>query len=156
VYSTYQQKSYKIIAESGKPNYTVSSAISDILFFIPGVTASLVVFLVFGTTKSWRQYRDFIVGGCGIKRKIYEKRIQRDVEGNSRGLEFERLPSLPHRESEDNAIKVEKRVRMFVTSMAQERHHPTVATEVTAQSSAHTRAPSLPPTADLNSPALST
>ena len=152
MFSTYQPKSYQAIAESGEPNFTVSSAISDILFFIPGVTTSLVVFLVFGTTKSWREYRDFMIGGCGIKRKIYQKRIQRDVEDNSGGLEFKRLPSLPKRQSEDNAIQVEKRVRMFVSSMDSERHHPTVATVVTAQSSVHTRVPSLPPTLNLEKP----
>jgi hypothetical protein len=82
--------------------------------FIPGVTASLTTFLVFGTTKSWRQYRDLVVGGCGIKRKLIEKKVQRSEEANQ-GLEFQRLDSLQGRQSEEIKRKeAENRVRMFV------------------------------------------
>jgi hypothetical protein len=148
VFSLFQQRNNNAIAKSGAPNHTVSNTISDLLFFIPGVTASLVVFLVFGTTKSWRQYRDLVVGGCGVKRRMYERRIRRSEEGdNSGGLEFERLPSLPNRTSEDNAIKAERRVRMFVTSISVEPEgqgailSPTVAAP---ESSVHTQALSAP------------
>jgi hypothetical protein len=84
--------------------------------FIPGVTASLTTFLVFGTTKSWRQYRDLVVGGCGIKRKLIEKKVQRSEEANrGQGLEFQRLDSLQGRQSEEVKRKeAENRVRMFV------------------------------------------
>lgn len=143
IFDIFQQGNNKSIALSGAPNHSVSNTISDILFFIPGVTASLVVFLVFGTTKSWRQYRDLVVGGCGIRTKIYERRIQRASATPPPGLEFERLPSLPNRPSEDNAIKVERRVRMFVTSMPQEPqgHNPQVSTAVTAAESSNTGRP---------------
>lgn len=156
VFSLFQQGNNKAIAESGAPNHTVSNTISDILFFIPGVTASLVVFLVFGTTKSWRQYRDLVVGGCDVKRRIYERQIRRSEEGdNSGGLEFERLPSLPNRTSEENAIKAERRVRMFVTSMPQkpEGHNAVASPSIpTPESSNPTRAPSRPMNIDFHKP----
>jgi hypothetical protein len=156
VFSLFQQSNNKTIAESGKPNHTITNTISDILFFIPGVTASLVVFLVFGTTKSWRQYRDLVIGGCGVKRRMYARRIRRAEEGdNSGGLEFERLPSLPNQTSEDNAIKMEKRVRMFVTSIPQEHegYNSTISpSTTTAESSTHTRAPSRPVDLDFHNP----
>ena len=140
-FSTFQQSNNKSIAESGAPNHTVSNTVSDILLFIPGVTASLVVFLVFGTTKSWRQYRDLVFGGCSVRRKMYERRIQRNEEGNSGGLEFERLPSLSNRESEDNATKAERRVRMFVTSVSQEPEgHNSVDGNAPTEPPAHTGA----------------
>lgn len=144
VFSLFQQGNNNAIAKSGAPNHTVSNTISDIAFFIPGVTASLVVFLVFGTTKSWRQYRDLVVGGCGVRRRIYERRIRISEEGdNSGGLEFERLPSLPNRKSEDNAINAERRVRLFVTSMPKEPEAqgalPPIITE--PESLSNTRAP---------------
>ena len=121
VFSLFQQGNYKAIAKSGAPNHTVSNTISDILFFIPGVTASLVVFLVFGTTKSWKQYRDLVAGGCGVRKRICERRMRRSSEAgeNSRAIEFEHLSSLPNQTSDDNAIEVERRVRMFVTSVEQ-------------------------------------
>jgi hypothetical protein len=156
VFSLFQQGNNNAIAKSGSPNHAISNTISDILFFIPGVTASLVVFLVFGTTKSWRQYRDLVVGGCGVKRRIYERRIRRSSEGdNSGGLEFERLPSLPNQASEDNAIKVERRVRMFVTSIPPEpKGHSAVVSPSTtaAESSTHTRAPSALNNIDIHKP----
>ena len=51
-----------------------------------------------------------------MKRKIIEKRVQRNEEaGRSHGLEFQRLDSLPRRESEEIRRKdAEDRVRMFV------------------------------------------
>jgi len=72
--------------------------------------------LVFGTTKSWRQYRGLVVGGCGIKRKIIEKKVQRNEEASrSQGLDFQRLESLSCRESEEISRKdAEDRVRMFL------------------------------------------
>jgi hypothetical protein len=115
VFTLFQSNNNARIAASGGPDFSVSNTISDIVLFIPGVTASLVAFLVFGTTKSWRQYRD-LVGGCGIKRKFFEKQAQRNEEGSrSQNLEFQRLDSLPRRESEEIQRKdAEDRVRMFV------------------------------------------
>jgi hypothetical protein len=116
VFSLFQASNNAAIAASGRPNLTVQNTIVDIVLFIPGVTASLVAFLIFGTTKSWRQYRDLFVSGCGMKRKLLEKKIQRDEESSrSQGLEFERLPSLPNTRSEAfQGKEVEDRIRMFV------------------------------------------
>jgi hypothetical protein len=115
IFSLFQVSNNAAIAASGGPNLTVQNTIIDIVLFIPGVTASLVAFLIFGTTKSWRQYRDLFVSGCGMKRKFLEKKIQRDEESSrSQGLEFQRLPSLPNPRSEFQGQEVEDRVRMFV------------------------------------------
>ena len=137
IFNIFQEGNNKSIALSGGPNHSVSNTIIDILLFIPGVTASLVVFLVFGTTKSWRQYRDLVVGGCGIRTKIYERRIQRAEEGrDGGGLEFERLPSLPNRAEEDEGIKAERRVRMFVTNLEPEPQAAAMADVTAAEPSA--------------------
>lgn len=104
------------LATSGGPNLDPSGAIADIAFFAPGVTASLVAFLVFGTTKSWRQYRDMVVGGCGIRTKILQRRSQRDLENGQKSLEFQHLPSLTRQPSEEERAQgkePETRVRMF-------------------------------------------
>jgi hypothetical protein len=116
VFSLFQASDNAAIVASGGPNLTVQNTIIDIVLFIPGVTASLVAFLIFGTTKSWRQYRELFFSGCGLKRKLIEKKIQRDEESSrSQGLEFERLPSLPNTRSEAlQGKEVEDRVRMFV------------------------------------------
>ncbi len=116
VFTLFQANNNTSIAASGAPNYSISNTVSDIVLFIPGVSASLTTFLVFGTTKSWRQYRDLVLGGCGMKRKLIEKRVQRSEEANrDQGLEFRRLDSLPGRPSEEIKRKeAENRVRMFV------------------------------------------
>jgi UPF0716 family protein affecting phage T7 exclusion len=115
VFTLFQANNNASIAASGAPNFSVSSTIADIVLFIPGVTASLVAFLVFGTTKSWHQYWDLVSGGCGVKRKLVMRKVQRSEEGRSQGLEFQRLDSLPRRKSEEIRRKdTENRVRMFV------------------------------------------
>jgi len=72
-----------------------------------------------GTTKSWRQYRDLVVGGCGLKRAINKKKIKASHESTHppQGLEFNRLPSLhntPSQEERQKGKDSENRVRMFV------------------------------------------
>lgn len=62
----------KLLANKG-PDLEVRSTISDILLFIPGVTPSLVVYLVFGTTKPCKQYIELIRGCCGLRKKIQHK-----------------------------------------------------------------------------------
>ncbi|KAF8851897.1 hypothetical protein BDZ45DRAFT_129285 [Acephala macrosclerotiorum] len=120
VFTLFQANNNAAIAASGKPNHSVSNTISDILLFVPGVTASLVAFLVFGTTKNWRQYRDLVVGGCGIRKKMLVKKVRRAEESarvRTQGLEFERLPSLQKSPSEEERKKGKEavdRVRMFV------------------------------------------
>ncbi|CAG8972477.1 hypothetical protein HYALB_00001167 [Hymenoscyphus albidus] len=109
------------LALSGGPNLEPSSAITDLAFFAPGVTASLVTFLVFGTTKSWRQYRDLVFSGCGIMTAIKHKRSRQAAENSQKeqSLEFARLPSLPSLtrklsdEERARGKEIESRVRMF-------------------------------------------
>ncbi|KAG4434667.1 hypothetical protein IFR05_009842 [Cadophora sp. M221] len=124
IFTLFQANNNATIAAAGKPDFSVSGSITDIVLFIPGVTASLVAFLVFGTTKSWRQYRDLVVGGCGLKRKLILKKQQRDEEASrAQGLEFERLPSLQKSASEEQrkAVKEsENRVRMFARELGRD------------------------------------
>jgi len=46
---------------AGKTDLHPSTAIKDILLFLPGVSGSLFTFLIFGTTKSWQHYRDLLI-----------------------------------------------------------------------------------------------
>ncbi|KAN0108479.1 hypothetical protein V8E51_008221 [Hyaloscypha variabilis] len=150
IFTLVQANNNASIAASGAPNFSISSTITDLVLFIPGVTASLVAFLVFGTTKSWRQYRDLVVGGCGMKKRIIQKRVQRSEEtSRSQGLEFQRLDSLPHRESEEIKRKdVENRVRMFVKETGPQEYDgsdsPTSSSGPSTQT--HVRAESVAPT----------
>jgi len=73
----------RALAATGGPDLSVSSANADILFSIPGVSASLLCYFVFGTTKSWRQYRDLIVSGCGCFRRTNQSKRIWDGEGTS-------------------------------------------------------------------------
>lgn len=77
-----------------------------------------MVFLVFGTTKSWRQYWDLVAGGCGLRARLLERRTTPIQSGNnSRDFEFERLPSIQGGPVSDISVakgkEVEDRVRMF-------------------------------------------
>jgi hypothetical protein len=145
VFSLFQANNNASIAASGGPNFTVSSTISDIVFFIPGVTASLVAFLVFGTTKSWRQYRDLVIGGCGIKRKVIEKKVRRTEEASrSQGLEFQRLDSLPRHQSQEIRQKdTENRVRMFVKETGPQDSDGSNSPVASSGPSTHSRAESV-------------
>ncbi len=121
-FTIFQARNNKSIAASGKPDFSVSNSITDIILFIPGVTASLVAFLVFGTTKSWRQYRDLVVGGCGLRKKLLSKKRLRDEEARrAQGIEFERLPSLNKTASEEQRKVLkesEDRIRMFTQQLS--------------------------------------
>ncbi|RDL37488.1 uncharacterized protein BP5553_04921 [Venustampulla echinocandica] len=103
---------------AGEPDHSTTGAIVDIVLFIPGATVSLAVFLVFGTTRSWRQYRDLIFCGCGSRTGTLPKSEQRSEIGiqGAQDLEFQRLPSITHRPSVEEAARkweLERRVRMF-------------------------------------------
>lgn len=56
----YRVKRNENIAKSGEPDMSTSNAIIDSLLFLPGVSSSLIAFLVFGTAKSWSDYRDLL------------------------------------------------------------------------------------------------
>ncbi|CAG8952344.1 hypothetical protein HYFRA_00001090 [Hymenoscyphus fraxineus] len=125
------------LALSGGPNLEPSGAITDLAFFAPGVTASLVTFLVFGTTKSWRQYRDLVFSGCGIMTAIKHKRFRKAAEDSQKeqSLEFARLPSLTRKLSDEERARgkeIESRVRMFSidSGSASPVEHPSYPTAV--------------------------
>lgn len=129
IFSYVSSTTNTAVVAAGKPDRSTKSAIIDILLFMPGVTASLVTFLVFGTAKSWRQYRDLLVGGCGIRNKIVQRKFlrQRDGRGNGgsneEGLEFAPLPRLETTPSLQERIKREeatKRVQMFAREVRRE------------------------------------
>ncbi|KUJ11882.1 uncharacterized protein LY89DRAFT_738523 [Mollisia scopiformis] len=124
VFTLFQANNNAAIAASGQPDHSISGTISDIVLFIPGVTASLMAFLVFGTTKNWRQYRDLITGGCGIRKKLIIKRVRRAEEAaRPQGLEFERLPSLQKSPSEEERKKGKEavdRIKMFVKEVGRD------------------------------------
>jgi hypothetical protein len=48
-------KSAAFLANEPHPDWSTGSAVNEILLFMPGVTASLIDFLVFGTTQQYRQ-----------------------------------------------------------------------------------------------------
>lgn len=91
---------YAKIAAIGKPDFSSRGANIDIALFVPGVSTSLLVILVFGTTKSPKTYWDFLFC-CGGRRNEAPKRSMRrrtavtlkDPVGTS--SEFDRLPSVP-------------------------------------------------------------
>ncbi len=107
------------LVTSGEPDHSISGTITDICLFIPGVSASLIVFLVFGTTKNWKEYRNLIIGGCGLKERWKERKARGREEGERdrvQGLEFDRLPSLNTTRGEEKRRierEAEGRVRMF-------------------------------------------
>ncbi|KAM3076554.1 hypothetical protein ACMFMG_007362 [Clarireedia jacksonii] len=86
-----------LLAKASSPNFSTSGAITDILFFIPGVTTSLVCFLVFGTTKSFQQYKYLILCGCGKRQSFPKSKKRGGIElqhQNEQGTEFQRLSSM--------------------------------------------------------------
>ncbi|KAF7870550.1 hypothetical protein EAF04_004294 [Stromatinia cepivora] len=96
IFSLYSAKKFQKLAKSSSPDFSTSSCIIDIILFIPGVTTSFLVFLVFGTTKSPRQYKDLVSSGCGHRTKFPKSR-RRGVMGSGdeeQGTEFQRLPSV--------------------------------------------------------------
>lgn len=115
IFSVFQKRDKKDILRDGKPDRSARAAISHVVFFIPGVTVSLVVYLVFGTSKSWRQYRDLVFGICGLKRTLQRRWKPKKDEENSAVYEFERLPSMSNKSGEMSikGREIETRVRMF-------------------------------------------
>jgi hypothetical protein len=116
VFNLVQRSNNMALAAAGQPNMDPAGAIADVVFFIPGVTASLVAFLVFGTTKSWRQYWGLFTGVCGIRSKIVQKRAARRVASPEQSLEFQRLPSLTRNLAEEERARTaeaEDRVRIY-------------------------------------------
>lgn len=65
----YRLRTNQIMVKSGKPDMSINGAIVESLLFIPGVSTSLVAFLVFGTTKSFSEYRNLLLCGCSATRR---------------------------------------------------------------------------------------
>ncbi|KAG9247384.1 hypothetical protein BJ878DRAFT_191332 [Calycina marina] len=103
VFSLTQVNYFNAILASGGPNLEASSATSDILFFMPGVTSSLVVYLVFGTSKSYKQYIELVLGCCGLRLNIQRRR--KENPSQPRALEFDRLDSISNNEARDGIQK---------------------------------------------------
>lgn len=61
-------------SENKTVNLHVSRAISDIQSFIPGVSASILAFVVFGTTKTFREY---------FYRRLLPRRLRRELRRRS-------------------------------------------------------------------------
>ncbi|TGO52245.1 hypothetical protein BCON_0145g00270 [Botryotinia convoluta] len=96
IVSLFSEQNFQKLAKSSSPDFSISSCITDIILFIPGVTASLLVFLVFGTAKSFTQYKDLILSCCGQRTK-FPKSKRRGVMRSGdeeQGTEFQRLPSM--------------------------------------------------------------
>ena len=90
-----------------------------------------------------------------MKRKIIQKKVQRSEEtSRSQGLEFQRLDSLPRRESEEIKRKdAENRVRMFVKETGpQEFDESDSPTSSGPSTSTHVRAESVAPTVRFHKP----
>ncbi|RFU35838.1 hypothetical protein B7463_g477, partial [Scytalidium lignicola] len=66
----FDLKSNRQLAHMPGPDYSLSKTISDLLLFLPGVTSSLAIFLIFGTAKSWRQYRDMVLNCVRVNRRV--------------------------------------------------------------------------------------
>ncbi|KIM98609.1 hypothetical protein OIDMADRAFT_128758 [Oidiodendron maius Zn] len=109
-FNLIHKKHYKELAAAGGPDYSVSGAISDALFYIPGVSSSLLCYLVFGTTKSWRQYRDMVIGccNCGLRRMILKRRAVEELGDRE-------LNHFPSGRSSQEAPKDERTIHTFVT-----------------------------------------
>jgi len=65
MFTSLASKGISTVVASGHADFRRSSTIVDVLLFLPGVTGSLLTFLIFGTTKSWQNYRDLLLRSTG-------------------------------------------------------------------------------------------
>ncbi|QSZ36485.1 hypothetical protein DSL72_006365 [Monilinia vaccinii-corymbosi] len=96
IFSLYSEDNAQKVGESLSPDFSIAGCITEIILFTPGVTTSMLIFLVFGTAKSFRQYKELITSCCG-RRTQFPKSKRRRVMltgGEERGTEFQRLPSM--------------------------------------------------------------
>lgn len=159
IFSLVSEQSFQKLGKSSSPDLSISGCIIDIVLFVPGVTTSLLIFLVFGTAKSFAQYKDLIVSGCGHHTK-FPKSKKRGVIGSGdeeQGTEFQRLPSMSTKvlAPEEQAV-FEAKTRGMLPDQRK-----SIATQYTAQigksrpeSSVHTHVRTLSPiTANFSLPA---
>lgn len=65
------------IASKTEPDYSVGSTISSVLMFIPGATAGLTAFLIFGTIAPFRKvYRESMRECCSCCRVQHRRRAR--------------------------------------------------------------------------------
>ncbi|KAH8821638.1 hypothetical protein F5884DRAFT_850857 [Xylogone sp. PMI_703] len=89
----FDLKSNRRLARMAGPDFSLSRTIADIFLFLPGVTASLAIFLVFGTAKSWWQYHNMILNCIRIKDRTRKQQFVRKARNpgtdapNSRNYE---------------------------------------------------------------------
>jgi hypothetical protein len=76
-------KTSAVLAAEDGPDWSTDSAVSEILLFMPGVTASLIDFLVFGTTQQYRQkYMNFFRSlRCACRRPKRSASNRSDEDG---------------------------------------------------------------------------
>ncbi|PQE33010.1 glycoside hydrolase protein [Rutstroemia sp. NJR-2017a WRK4] len=95
-FTLFSSKNFQTLAKASTPDFSTSGAITDIILFVPGVTTSLVCFLVFGTTKSFKQYKG-LVFSCGKSRsfpKSKKRGVMESQHQTEQGTEFQRLSSM--------------------------------------------------------------
>ena len=111
LFSLFQTRNFAKTAAVGKPDFSVSGAITDIVLFIPGVAASLVTSLVFGTIKSPKQYSDLLLRCCGLRTTRPARKKQRrasvQLSDPAGGLEFQNLPSIPNSPAPSPSVRKE-------------------------------------------------
>ncbi|KAK3109854.1 hypothetical protein LTR53_016447 [Teratosphaeriaceae sp. CCFEE 6253] len=70
------------LAQRPGPDFSTASAVSEILLFMPGVSASLIAFLVFGTTAHFRQrYRKSLACACCVRKRLRPSSLRRSPNG---------------------------------------------------------------------------
>ncbi|KAK3110129.1 hypothetical protein LTR53_015904 [Teratosphaeriaceae sp. CCFEE 6253] len=70
------------LAQQPGPDFSTASAVSEILLFMPGVSASLIAFLVFGTTAHFRQrYRKSLVCAYCVRKRLRPSSLRRSPNG---------------------------------------------------------------------------
>ena len=74
------------LRERNSPDFSVSTAVNEILLFLPGVTQSLLAFALFGTTAQFRkEYREWFQATFREKRRpsLEEQAVSRTGRANS-------------------------------------------------------------------------
>jgi hypothetical protein len=94
----YQWRSFENNAanlQHSTPDLTDIKVAADLLQFLPGVSASLMTFLIFGTTKGWKQYRRLL---------LCERRGKQSYLPQNRS--FERLETPPPQSSTERELEL--------------------------------------------------
>lgn len=86
-----RHNSASALAAKDGPDFSIQSSVNAVLQFIPGVTAGLLAFLIFGTTRPFRKiYRENVIACFQRRRKrpsFEQRRDDVNVERGWRSLE---------------------------------------------------------------------